>query len=71
MENVPNRVNENMVVSHSQQLNRLGSNLPDLVHNNETIKKAEDKIFSICIKESLNFERAVQKYTIQHPSARH
>ena len=48
---------EYMVIGHRQQLNRIDDDLPDLVLNNEVIKRVDKtKYLGINIDESLNWK---------------
>ena len=48
---------EYMVIGHWQQLNKIGNHLPDLVLNNEVIKRVEKtKYLGIIIDESHNWK---------------
>ena len=48
---------EYMVIGHRRQLNKVGNDLPDLVLNNEVIKRVDKtKYLGINIEESLNWK---------------
>ena len=48
---------EYMVIGHRRQLNKIGNDLPDLVLNNEVIKRVDKtKYLGINIDESLNWK---------------
>ena len=61
---------EYMVIGHRQQLNKLGNDLPDLILDNEVIKRVDKtKYLGINIGESLNWRELLKKVE-KHPSAK-